>query len=49
MMNEPKNNVGTIDRTGQQLGNYRLISSLNLDRCSGMYLGEHVQFQQHYP
>ncbi len=44
MMNEPKNNVGTIDRTGQQLGNYRLISSLNLDRYSGMYLGEHVQF-----
>jgi eukaryotic-like serine/threonine-protein kinase len=46
MMNEPKNNVGTIDRTGQQLGNYRLISSLNLDRYSGMYLGEHVQFNK---
>lgn len=44
MMNEHKNNVGTIDRTGQQLGNYRLISSLNLDRYSSMYLGEHVQF-----
>ena len=46
MMNEPRNNVGTIERTGQQLGNYRLISSLNLNRYSGMYLGEHVQFKK---
>ncbi|HEY6408270.1 MAG TPA: serine/threonine-protein kinase [Ktedonobacteraceae bacterium] len=43
MKNEPMNNVGTIDRTGQQLGNYRLISSLELSRHSAVYLGEHVQ------
>ncbi len=42
MKNEPMNNVGTIDRTGQQLGDYRLISSLELNRHSGVYLGEHV-------
>jgi eukaryotic-like serine/threonine-protein kinase len=45
MMNEPKNNVGTIDRTGQQLGNYRLLCSLDLDKYSGVYLGEHIQFK----
>ncbi|MDQ6643983.1 MAG: serine/threonine protein kinase, partial [Chloroflexota bacterium] len=45
MMNEPKNNVGTIDRAGQQLGNYRLISSLELDKYSRMYLAEHIQFK----
>ena len=31
MMNEPKNNVGMIDHSGQHMGNYRLISSLELD------------------
>jgi WD40 repeat protein/serine/threonine protein kinase len=46
MMNEPKNNAGTIDRTGQQMGNYRLISSLELDKYSRMYLAEHIQFKQ---
>jgi eukaryotic-like serine/threonine-protein kinase len=45
MKNEPKNNVGTIDRTGQQLGNYRLVSSLELSRHSGVYLGEHIQYK----
>src|SRR5437588_5692317 len=45
-MNEPKNNVGTIDRTGQQLGNYRLLCSLDLDRYAGVYLGEQIQFKK---
>ena len=39
-MNEPKNNAGTIDDTGQQLGNYRLLCSLDLDRYGGVYLKE---------
>lgn len=45
MINEPKNNAGALDRTGQQLGNYRLISSLELDKYSRMYLAEHLQFK----
>lgn len=38
----------TIDRTGQQLGNYRLVRALALGRSSGTYLGEHVQRHAQY-
>jgi len=43
MVNMQNNNVGVLDRTGQQLGNYRLISPLEQSRVSGIYLSEHVQ------
>lgn len=46
MMNETKNNAGMIDRTGQQLGNYRLLCALELDKYAGVYLGEHIQFKR---
>ena len=46
MVNVQRNAVETSDRSGQQLGNYRLISPLELRRSSGTYVAEHVQFQQ---
>lgn len=38
----------TIDRTGQQLGEYRLARAIALGRSSGTYLGEHVQRHTQY-
>lgn len=38
----------TIDRTGQQLGEYWLARALALGRSSGTYLGEHVQRHAQY-
>ena len=46
MVNVQRNAVETLDRSGQQLGNYRLIRSLELRRSSGTYAAEHVQFKQ---
>src|SRR5947209_7772065 len=46
MMSIPKNQVGVQDRTGQQLGNYRLTRSLELNKFSSLYQGEHVQLKR---
>ena len=46
MVNVQRNAVETLDRSGQQLGNYRLIRSLELRRSSSTYAAEHVQFKQ---
>ena len=48
MPNSMQSNSRTIDRTGQQLGDYRLVRALALGRSSGTYLGEHVQRQTPY-
>lgn len=48
MMNSMQSSSRTIDRTGQQLEDYRLVRALALGRSSGTYLGEHVQRQAQY-
>ena len=34
------------DRTGQQFGNYRLVSLLGAGGYAEVYLGQHVRFKQ---
>lgn len=46
MINESKNSVKSPDHTGQRLGNYQLISALEMDRNSRDYLAEHIQFKR---
>lgn len=41
-MDEAKKSAHIVDRTGQQWGQYRIISSLEQGRFSKAYLGEHV-------
>jgi serine/threonine protein kinase len=35
-----------VDRVGQQLGNYRLVSLLGQGGYAEVYLGQHVRFKQ---
>ena len=41
-MDEAKKSAHIVDRTGQQWGQYRIVSSLEQGRFSKAYLGEHV-------
>jgi len=41
-MDEAKKSIHRVDRTGQQWGQYRIISSLEQGRFSKVYLGEHI-------
>ena len=41
-MDEAKKSIHRVDRTGQQWGQYRIISSLEQGRISKVYLGEHI-------
>jgi serine/threonine protein kinase len=42
VMDEAKKSAHIVDRTGQQWGQYRIISSLEQGRFSKAYLGEHI-------
>jgi eukaryotic-like serine/threonine-protein kinase len=35
-----------VDRIGQQLGNYRMVSLLGQGSYAEVYLGQHVRFKQ---
>lgn len=48
MLNSMQNSTRTIDRTGQQLKDYRLVRALSLGRTSGIYLGEHALRRMQY-
>ncbi|MBA2681374.1 MAG: protein kinase, partial [Ktedonobacteraceae bacterium] len=45
-MDATKKTVGSAERIGQQLGNYRLIGLLEQGKFSGSYLGEHITTRQ---
>jgi eukaryotic-like serine/threonine-protein kinase len=45
-MDATKKTLGSTERIGQQLGNYRLIGLLEQGKFSGSYLGEHISSKQ---